>query len=417
MPIHWLLMISLASALVDGKKTTVIVTFMDDLPVSVGSNDSDVATPQVAPEVAGVDLVANLPLLGEAIYRGTNDSQDADDICDLLMTAVNIETCEPDSQGGIDQTSNPNDPAYPGQTYLNTTGIGTLWQQNIFGNKKVRIGIIDTGVDLTNPDILPSLWTNPSEQPNGKDNDGDGVPEDVHCASFLNGVASGDCTDGNSHGTWVTGAIGAVTNNNFAIAGGVQLPTLLPCKYMDISGNGMISDALLCFNWLASKNVQVISCSWGITTASSGLQQALSKLSASGILISVSSGNDGINTDNSPHFPSSFSSTMSAVVSVAALDSTGALWSRSNYGTSSVQLAAPGVSLIGLGLANTTSIKTGSSMVTILPLLIALLLPLIEACAAQWRDSNNVRCVHAPPGSHSLRFECTWWYSKFEAAN
>lgn len=155
----------------------------------------------------------------------------------------------------------------------------------------------------------------------------------------------------------------AVTNNGQLIAGIVQRPTLIPCQYIDESGNGMISDALLCFNWLASRQVQVISCSWGTTVGTTALQQAVMRLSDAGIFISTSAGNNGINTDNSPQYPSAYSATMPSVVGVAALDNNGAIWTRSNYGTRTVQLAAPAVSLIGLGLAGGTKEESGTSMV------------------------------------------------------
>jgi len=176
--------------------STVIVTFVDDLPVNVGNGtDASAPTPEVAPhDIPGVTLIANLPFLGEAIYRGTTEEQDADDLCDIIMSYQNIETCEPDTGTVLDQSipdATPNDPDYLAQTYLNTTNTISLWQQGLFGNRNVKIGIIDTGVDLQNPDIFPSLWTNPST------NDNSAVPNDLHCASFLNGVASGNCSDGN----------------------------------------------------------------------------------------------------------------------------------------------------------------------------------------------------------------------------
>ena len=349
----------LALMLADARAVTVIVTFTDNLPVSVGNGtDASAPTPQVAPvNIPGVTLVADLPFLGEAIYSSVDPDVDYDTVCDLIMMRENVETCEPDSGTILDQTATPNDPNYSQQTYLNTTNTVGLWQQGVFGNRNVRIGIIDSGVDLANPDLLPSLWTNPNTG-----DDGSGAPGDTRCASFLGGVGSGDCQDQQGHGTWVAGAIGAVSNDNLLISGAVQLPTLVICKYIDSTGNGQISDALLCFNWLASKNVQVISCSWGTSSNSNGLQQALSKLSSAGVFISTSAGNNGVSTDTSPQYPSAYSATMSAVVGVAAVDSTGALWSRSNYGNMTVQLAAPGVSLIGLGLGNTTLRDTGSSM-------------------------------------------------------
>lgn len=188
-------MVLLATGAVGGQNSslaTVLVTFSSDLPVSVGVGNSSAPTPQIVPDnVPGVTLVADLPYLGEAVYRASSPQQDVDDVCDLVMMYRNVETCEPDSSTILDQTAQPNDPAYPQQTYLNTTNVVGLWQQKVFGNPAVRIGIIDSGVDLNNPDVVPSLWTNPNP------GDDDGVPDDLHCASFLGGVASGNCTDSN----------------------------------------------------------------------------------------------------------------------------------------------------------------------------------------------------------------------------
>lgn len=332
----------------------MVVTFGEDPTVGVGnSTDAAVPAPAAVPaDIPGVTLVAALPFLGEAVYRGTREEQDEEELCDVIMQHAAVETCEGDAGTVLDQTARPNDPDYPSQGYLNTTGVVGLWQQNVFGSPQVRVGIVDTGVDLANPDLAPSLWTNPSPGPDG----------DLHCASFLSGVFTGNCTDSNGHGTWVAGAVGAATDNGQLVAGIVQRPTLLPCQYIDASGNGQVSDALLCFNWLASKNVQVISCSWGTQASTSALQQALSRLTGLGIFVSTSAGNNGVSTDTSPQYPSAYSQNLDGLVAVAALDRTGAVWARSNYGNRTVQLAAPGVSLTGLGLGNNLQVLSGTSM-------------------------------------------------------
>lgn len=170
--------------------TTVIVTFVDNLPVGVGNGtDASAPTASITPhDVPGVTLVADLGYLGEAVYRGTTAEQDVDVLCDLIMTYENVETCEADSTSTIDQTAMPNDPLIAEQTYLNLTNTVALWQQKVFGNRNVKIGVIDTGVDLGNPDLAPSLWTNPSPST-------DAVNGALHCASFLNGNSSGNCLD------------------------------------------------------------------------------------------------------------------------------------------------------------------------------------------------------------------------------
>lgn len=186
----------------------MIVTFVDNLPVSVGNGtDASAPTAIITPhDVPGVTLVADLGYLGEAVYRGTSEDQDADDLCDLIMTYENVETCEPDSSSSIDQTVTPNDPLLSQQTYLNLTNTVALWQQKVFGNRNVKIGVIDTGVDLNNPDLAPSLWTNPSPST-------DSVSGSLHCASFLNGNSSGSCLDQNG----VRLCLHTVTRNTLSV--------------------------------------------------------------------------------------------------------------------------------------------------------------------------------------------------------
>ena len=75
-----------------------------------------------------------------------------------------------------------------------------------------------------------------------------------------------------------------------------------------------------------------------------------------------SAGNEGVNTDTTNHYPSSFNSDI--ILAVGATDQTDAWWARSNYGTKTVHVAAPGVSVLGLGLGGTYITLTGTSMST-----------------------------------------------------
>ena len=73
---------------------------------------------------------------------------------------------------------------------------------------------------------------------------------------------------------------------------------------------------------------------------SSSLSNAILAASEAGIIVVASSGNEGVNVDVSPRFPACYQ--IDNIISVAASTRTDALWSSSNYGTTNVDLAAPG---------------------------------------------------------------------------
>lgn len=78
------------------------------------------------------------------------------------------------------------------------------------------------------------------------------------------------------------------------------------------------------------------------------------------MLVVTSAGNEGIDTDLSPHYPSSLPDAV--IMAVAASDNKDGLWFRSNTGATTVHIAAPGVSVYNLGLAGLYKTLTGTSM-------------------------------------------------------
>ena len=146
------------------------------------------------------------------------------------------------------------------------------------------------------------------------------------------------------------------------VAAVVQRPALLICRFMDATGSGSLSDAALCFDWCIQQQAAVISCSFGGTTFSQTLQAAVQAASMQNLFVATSAGNNGANSDAVKQYPSAFAQTMPGVIAVAASDSSNNLWPRSNYGPASVQVAAPGVSIIGLGLGGVFISDTGTSM-------------------------------------------------------
>ena len=83
------------------------------------------------------------------------------------------------------------------------------WRQTV-GDKRIKIAVIDTGVDYKHPDLAANIWRNPKEIPgNGKDDDNNGYVDDVHGYDFSNN--DGDPMDDHSHGTHCAGTIAAHT--------------------------------------------------------------------------------------------------------------------------------------------------------------------------------------------------------------
>lgn len=324
---------------------TMIIKYKD-LGLGFGVNDTDTTT-TFPPPPSGVELVANAPFLGYQVFRLLDSTMSVGDYCtDLEMNDPEVEFCEPDSEVSVIEqapanAAMPNDPLLKNQYNLPIIKATNLWQQGLYGSKDVLVCFPDTGTSLDHPDLQGSIR-------NG--------------TSFLNGAQSSAYADGNGHGAFTTGVVGALTNNGIGIAGVVQNPSILACQFMDASGNGALTDAALCFNWCLQEQANVISCSFGTTAFSAALQSAVQAVSAQNIVFVASAGNEGTDNDATPHYPSQFSTTLPGVITVGASDQKGNLWTRSNYGKSSVQIVAPGVGILGLGLGGAYVTLSGTSM-------------------------------------------------------
>lgn len=218
------------------------------------------------------------------------------------------------------------------------------------------ICIIDTGVDYTHPDLAANVWTNPKEVPNnGIDDDGNGIIDDIHGANLI--TKTGDPMDDNDHATHCAGTIAAVGNNAKGIVGVNWNATLAAAKFLDAQGSGSSADAVDAILYSAKIGARLNSCSWGGPAYSQALYDAFK---ASPALHVCAAGNDGVNADQSPSYPAAFD--LDNVVSVAAIDRNGHLAKFSNYGSKSVDLAAPGVNIYSTQPGNRYRLMSGTSM-------------------------------------------------------
>ncbi len=239
------------------------------------------------------------------------------------------------------------------------------------GNSDVVIAVIDTGVDYNHPDLAANMWTNAGENPgNGIDDDGNGYIDDFYGWDFVNN--DNNPMDGHGHGTHCSGTIAAVGNNGIGVAGVNWNAKIMALKFLSDAGSGSTSDAILAVQYATKMKldygVQVIatSNSWGGGGYSISLYNAIATADAAGILFVAAAGNSGLNNDLNPHYPSSYSNPN--IIAVAATDRYDALANQpswaSNYGATSVDLAAPGVTILSTTPSNSYSYYSGTSMAT-----------------------------------------------------
>jgi subtilisin family serine protease len=233
------------------------------------------------------------------------------------------------------------------------------------GSRDVVIGVIDSGVDITHPDLAANIWVNPGETPNnGIDDDGNGFIDDVNGWDFYDNDNSPN--DGNGHGTHVAGTIGAVGNNNLGIAGVNWHVSLLPLRFLGNDGSGWTSDAVAAVNYATMLkrdfdiNVAATNNSWGGGGYSRTLDRAIQAANDEGIMFIAAAGNQGTNNDANPSYPTNYSSPN--VISVAALNRSDNLASFSNYGATTVDVGAPGVSIYSTLPGNSYGSFSGTSM-------------------------------------------------------
>jgi len=138
----------------------------------------------------------------------------------------------------------------------------------------------------------------------------------------------------------VAGVLGAVGNNGIGIAGVAWKVQIMACKSFDSLQSGTISTCIAGLEFARTNHADIVNASWGLTTNSLGLSNAVFALQQSGILLVAAAGNSGTNVDLQPVYPASYH--LDNVISVAYTMRTDVLAPPSNYGATNVHLAAPG---------------------------------------------------------------------------
>lgn len=254
----------------------------------------------------------------------------------------------------------PSDPGVGSQWGLTAINAPLGWNAGT-GTGQTIVAVIDTGVDLTHPDLKANLWTNPGEIPgNGKDDDGNGYADDVHGWDFAGNDP--DPSDQRGHGTHVAGIIGAVGNNGVGGSGVAWKTRIMPLKIFDANGNGNMLSGARAIDYAVRNGARIINTSWGGSSPDADLAAAIARARAAGVIIVTSAGNDGNNLDAAAQYPADYARTYDNTISVAAVTQSGALANWSNFGVGTVALAAPGDNIVSTAMGGGSTTKSGTSM-------------------------------------------------------
>lgn len=263
-----------------------------------------------------------------------------------------------------------NDPYFTNaQWNMQSGGYGcqasTAWTNHKTGGSDVYIGVVDQGYMYQHDDLKNNAGVNPGEIPgNGIDDDHNGYIDDVYGWNFYNNDAE-IYKGSDSHGTHVAGIIGAEGGNGIGVAGVVWNVKLLGTKFIEgRTGNTFSAvqaiDYLIALKVKQKLNIVALCCSWGGTDKSKNLEAAIKRAGKAGILIIAAAGNSAANNDKTAMYPASYK--LNNIISVASINQAGGLSSFSNYGAKTVDIGAPGESIVSTYLNNTYGGMSGTSM-------------------------------------------------------
>ncbi len=260
-------------------------------------------------------------------------------------------------------TATPADPEYPNQWALDNTGqtAGTVdadidadlaWDIQT-GSSDVIVAVIDTGVDLDHQDLVTNIWS---------------LSPTVKGFDFVNGGTLPYDTSLTGHGTHVAGVIGAKANNGRGIAGLNWNVKIMPIRVLNDAGVGTNSDLIAAINYAVSNGASIINLSLGGGGGGSNSDddplyaeiRAARDALPKGVLVVAAAGNDGADMETTPFYPAAYS--LSNIISVAASDHDDAVASFSNFGSTTVDLAAPGDDIVSTLPDNTVGSLSGTSM-------------------------------------------------------
>jgi subtilisin family serine protease len=211
-----------------------------------------------------------------------------------------------------------------------------------YRGQDIRVAIIDSAVDVFHPALQDKIQQNLTEAsglPN-KDDDGNGLIDDVWGWNFYEDKAIDSSTLFHAHGTHVVGIIAGSTNEWTGVAPQAKI---IPVSFMSNDGYGSVAAAVNSIRYAKSRGAQIINASWGGPLCSKILEEEIKAVTDSGILFVAASGNDGVDLDWQPQYPAAFNFDLQLTVAASRPSDYLAGFSNTSYHL--VHLAAPGDSI------------------------------------------------------------------------
>jgi subtilisin family serine protease len=353
-----------------------------------------------------------------------SNQSDLSKIISYLKNDKNFISITPNYIFKIDTDNTiPNDSLFQSQWYLKAINADRL-SQNYTG-KGIIIGLIDTGIDFTHPDLENNLWVNTKEDinKNGKfdpwlateirngitgdlndiDDDKNGIIDDVIGYDFVDQsvVNIGDYSnpdpipeDQGEHGTLVAGVISAVRNNQIGIAGIASNSKILTAKAFDVTGNAESDDIARAILYAVMNGAKVLNFSFGEQNESPIVYDAIKFASSMGCVMIGSSGNNGWNFQ---HYPSDHPE----VISVGGVDESLRISGKTNYG-SMLDITAPSTNIMTTNVGGGYKFTAGTSLSA----------PMVTALAAMMLEKNPMMTPAAVRGTIQMaarrEFSSTW---------
>ena len=239
------------------------------------------------------------------------------------------------------------------------------------GNPNLVVAVIDDGVDFTHPDLARRRWVNPGESgtdargrnkaTNRVDDDRNGYVDDVNGWDFVNNDNTVHNSSADTHGTHVAGTI-AASVNGAGVVGVAPNVKIMALNFLGSGPNaGSVSLEIKAIQYATKMGVRISNNSYG---AAGFVQAERDAIAASGQLFVAAAGNESINNDTSVNrsYPASYPSPN--ILSVGAINSRGGMPAFSNFGATSVDIAAPGVSILSTVPGKSYAYYNGTSMAT-----------------------------------------------------